>query len=84
VRLRYRFFKIFLSTRRSILATVTDRLRVCYSHMTVLGGILIYTMLFCLALQVFLRAMQGGVGNHAGNRYRMPYMRCKFESVGST
>src|ERR1700693_3665728 len=46
-----------------------------------LGGVLIYTMLFCLGLRILLHAVQGCIGNHAGNRHGMPHMRRKFDTV---
>ena len=63
------------------MAAVTNHLRARHSHVTVLGGVFIHAVLFCLGLYIFLHTVQGRIGNYAGDRYRMPNMRRKFDTV---
>jgi len=72
----------FKNVRRTLLfATVADHLQVRGSHVTVLGGVLVHAVLFCLGLRVFLHAVHFGIGDHAGNRDFMADMIAELEAV---
>jgi hypothetical protein len=64
-----------------LLAAPTNHLQIRNGHVTVLGGFLVHTMLFCLFLCVFFHPVHFGMGDCACDRNRMPNVFAEFNAV---
>src|SRR5579872_257604 len=63
------------------LAAFADHFEARDRHVTVLGGVLIDSMLAGFVFDVFLGSVQCGVGHYSGNRDRVPDVRREFDAI---
>jgi hypothetical protein len=64
-----------------LFAAFADHLHICDCHVTMLSGILIHAVLFCLGLRIFLHTVHFGIRNRARNRNRMADMSAQLVAV---